>query len=125
MSDRPENEQGWNYPALSAYGDGGFRIGDERVEGSILIVDGRVEPLVSSDMPATGPLVDRLSKARPTPEFLLFGMGEEMKPVPKSLRDALAGINISIEAMSTPAACRSFALLRTQGRAFAVALIAV
>ena len=114
------------FPILTAYGDGGFRFGDIRVEGPILIIDGAVERLVLGPGGALGDaLLDRLRRAQIVPEFLLFGSGEAGELPPSAFRNALTEAQIGFEPMTTPAACRAYAMLREEGRAFAAALIAV
>jgi uncharacterized protein len=58
-------------------------------------------------------------------EFLLFGTGPDMVPPPVGLRDILRCAGIGLEIMPTPAACRTYNHLATEGRHFAVAMLPV
>lgn len=121
-------------PLIRAYGAGGFRFGletgDVRLEGSVLILADAPSawgPFVMSD------LVGESLSAHFAPilalkgeiEFLLFGTGGEMLPPPLGLRDLLKGAGIGLEIMPTPAACRTYNHLATEGRHFAVAMLPV
>tara|TARA_B100000686_G_scaffold76114_1_gene82042 strand:+ start:280 stop:648 length:369 start_codon:yes stop_codon:yes gene_type:complete len=111
---------------VTAYGDGGFRIAGERHEGSIILFPERVLawPVAAmADLTAKS-LVDVTSAAADV-DLLLLGCGKEVPIVPQALRDALKSHGIVIDAMETGAACRTFNILLTEGRAAAAALIAI
>jgi len=65
------------------------------------------------------PLRDRASQI----DLCLFGCGDRMLPLPKLLNDFLKRFNISGEAMTTSAACRTYNVLAMEGRSVAAALI--
>lgn len=114
------------HPVLTAYGDGGFRFGDTRVEGAVLILDGIVEALPLGDEgEVTSHLVARLLAADMVPEFLLLGGGETAPAPAPALMKALTEARIGYEPMATPAACRVYTAIREEGRSFATALIPV
>ncbi len=58
-------------------------------------------------------------------EFLLIGMGDSMRVVPRELKAALREAGISVDPMSTGAAVRTYNIMLSESRAVAAALIAV
>lgn len=121
-------------PLITAYGAGGFRFGletgDVRFEGSVLILADRPEawgPLTMADLAGSAlkthfaPILHLKGEI----EFLLFGTGNDLVPPPAGLRDLLKEAGIGLELMSTPAACRTYNHLATEGRHFAVAMLPV
>ena len=57
------------------------------------------------------------------PEVVLFGAGSALRfPHPRLIR-ALTEARIGLEAMDTPAACRTFNILAAEGRAVVAALL--
>ncbi len=112
--------------AISSYGDGGFRIGEQRSEGSILITPRGYYPWDITD--ATAITLESLSiiteQARDI-DILLIGTGENMAFLSKQFRATLAGAEISVDVMATGAATRTYNILLAEGRKVAAALIAV
>jgi len=121
-------------PLITAYGAGGFRfgleVGEVRMEGSVLILADTPSawgPLTMSDLMGAS-LVESFAlivALKGQVEFLLFGTGSDMLPPPVGLRDILKGAGIGLEIMPTPAACRTYNHLATEGRHFAVAMLPV
>ncbi len=117
-------------PLLVAYGGGGFRFGtqagDLRIEGSALILADSPQPwpvaalsmLTESDMEPVLALAGQI-------EFLLLGTGPKLVPPPPFLRSRLKEKAIGLEMMDTPAACRAYNHLASEGRHFAAALLSV
>jgi uncharacterized protein len=58
-------------------------------------------------------------------EFVVLGLGSQIAPPPKAVREALAGARIGLEVMDTPSAVRLYNVLASEGRRIAAALIAV
>jgi uncharacterized protein len=56
-------------------------------------------------------------------EILLLGCGARMQRVPAALRQALKGAGISLDAMDTGAACRTYNVLLAEDRRVAAALL--
>lgn len=111
---------------INAYGDGGFRIGGVRHEGSVLVFPAvtlawdvtRFEDVTARSL---APVVAR----EPAVEILLLGCGAAIRLVPAGLRDALRRDGVVVEAMDTGAAARTFNVLFAEERRVAAALIAV
>ena len=111
---------------IDAYGNGGFRIGGEGFQGSILVLpDGRITSW-SADLTALSPdsfaAVIALS---PPPEILLLGCGARAVFVPPPVRQRLREAGIVVDAMGTGAACRTYNVLIAEERRVAAALVAV
>lgn len=112
--------------AISSYGDGGFRIGEHRTKGSILITPKGYYPWCAVDV--TSITVDSLKhiadQARDI-DILLIGMGDNMTFLNKELRTFLEAENISVDVMATGAAARTYNILLAEGRKVSAALIAI
>ncbi|MFQ6552790.1 Mth938-like domain-containing protein [Aestuariibius insulae] len=111
-----------SYPGgvpIDGYGPGFFRIGGEVHEGAVLLT-----PETTSrwgGLEDTAPLVALAGDI----DVLFLGTGPEMKPVPADLRAALDKAGIGIEPMASPAACRTYNVLLSEGRRIAAALVPV
>jgi len=57
------------------------------------------------------------------PELVIFGSGQRLRFVTPALQRALIDRRIGIETMDTPAACRTFNVLASEGRSVAAALL--
>ncbi|HEX9857490.1 MAG TPA: Mth938-like domain-containing protein [Paracoccaceae bacterium] len=108
---------------IEGYGPGFFRIGGQVLRGPVLIT-----PWGAA---AWGGLADRetgwaaaLALAGRI-DVLFVGMGAEIAQVPRDFRDALEAVDIGVEVMSSPAACRTYNVLLSEGRRVAVALLPV
>lgn len=114
-------------PAIEAYGAGGFRTEEGRVEGSILILDDIVHPWPPTSLAELKPEhFDAVLAAGPgVAEFVLLGQGPAITPPPRAVREALAAARIGLEVMDTPSAIRLYNVLAKEGRRIAAALIAV
>jgi uncharacterized protein len=111
---------------IQAYREGGFTVAGTRHEGSVLVMPERtlrwrVDMLAAVTVESMAPITE----AEPAVELLILGCGREFAAAPPSLRDALRAHGIVIEAMATPAACRTYNVLLAEDRRVAAALIAV
>ena len=114
-------------PIIEAFGGGGFRIGDARMEGSILILQGAVRSWPVRSLQALDPH-DLFPVSRLGPlevEVLLLGAGAAMALAPKPVREAMFNAGVGLDVMSTPEACRMYNYLAGEGRRVAAALLAV
>lgn len=111
---------------VQGYRPGGFTISGVRYGGSLLVFPERVMPWAPAS-PGTIDLVslDAVRTAEPLPDLLVIGMGPGFVPFPAELRQAVRTWGVVIEAMATPAACRTYNLLVAEGRRVAAALIAL
>jgi uncharacterized protein len=104
---------------IEGYGPGFFRIGGHVLRGACLITPWDAGSWGGLDDTATPlSLAGRI-------DVLFVGMGAEIAHVPASFRDALEAAGIGVEVMSSPAACRTYNVLLSEGRRIAVALLPV
>ena len=111
---------------IQAYRAGGFTVAGIRHEGSLLVMPERTFPWQVDTLSAIS--VDSMAPvtaAEPAVELLILGCGPSFAPAPPHLRDALRAHGIVVEAMTTPAACRTYNVLLAEDRRVAAALIAV
>jgi uncharacterized protein len=113
---------------IEAYGEGGFRISGQRVEGSVIVFPDKVvawAPAAAGDMSA-GDLQSVSAAGRAgSVELLLIGTGARMTQIDRALRQMLRADGVVIETMDTGAACRTYNVLMAEGRRVAAALIAI
>lgn len=111
---------------IDAFGDGGFRFAEMSHRGSILATPGgvRIWPVTrfaELTLESLKPVFDEAEAI----DFLILGIGHEIAFLPPSLRDPLREVGITVEAMATPAAARTYNVLVGEERRVAAALIAV
>lgn len=111
---------------VAAYGDRGFRINEDRIEGSVLICNGGAESWPVTDVAGiTAENLTRVIDADPAVELLIVGTGDSLALLPADTRSALEERAIPYDVMDTGAAARTFNVLALEGRRVAAALIAV
>ena len=110
---------------IHGYGGGGFRIAKQPYQGDQILL-----PRTRFDWQA--PAWDKISIddlapifIEPLPPLLIMGLGEAPKGLLPELQVALSQKGISMEIMSTPAACRTWNVLLSEGRHAALALLAI
>jgi uncharacterized protein len=117
-------------PLITAFGAGGFRFGlasgDLRIEGGVLVLADTPEPIAVKqvnelNLAHVASILDLSGQI----EFLLIGTGSKMTGAPPLVRDLLRDQNIGLEMMDTPAACRAYNHLASEGRHFAALLLPV
>jgi uncharacterized protein len=111
---------------VDAYGNGGFRFADMSHVGSILCLPSGIHGWALKYPPdlALEDLERILAEAEDI-EILLFGMGNDLRPIPRPIKEALRARGISSDPMSTGAAVRTYNVLLAEERRVAAALIAV
>lgn len=111
---------------IAGYGGGGFRIGDQKFKGSLIMTPEGFYPwTVQQHQDITVASLKKITTVADKIELLLIGMGQNMAFLNKDVRAALAAKNISIDVMATGAAARTYNVLLQEGRRVAVALVAV
>lgn len=111
---------------IEAYGDGGFRFSGMRQKGSLLCLPRGLyawRPATIVDVTADdlAPIITASGR----PAFVLFGVGAQIAAIPEVLKDVFASAEMSVEAMDTGAACRTYNVLLAEGRPVAAALLQV
>jgi uncharacterized protein len=126
MTERPGKNFYPGRAPIDAYGDGGFRFAGMSHRGSLLILPSGMHawPPVS----IAGIEVDSFALAfaeQASIGLMLLGTGERQVFPSADIRRAFAQRAITLEAMDTGAAVRTYNVLLAEGRAVAAALIAV
>tara|TARA_R110002049_G_scaffold10127_5_gene50518 strand:- start:5253 stop:5606 length:354 start_codon:yes stop_codon:yes gene_type:complete len=104
---------------VDGYGPGFFRIGGEVFEGAVIVGPDGVH--------GWGGLSDATSLLALSGkvDVLFLGTGAEMAHIPDDLREPLDAAGLGVELMSSPAACRTYNILLSEGRRVALALLPV
>lgn len=109
---------------VQAYHPGGFKVSGTRYEGSLLVLPDEVRtwPVAApGDLGAAS--FEGLHDA--AIDILIVGLGPDFLPFPQDLRQTLRARGMVVEAMATPAACRTYNVLLAENRRVAAALIAM
>ena len=104
---------------IDGYGPGFFRVGDQVMQGAILVTSERAVHWGGiADVAALSALAGQV-------DVIFIGMGAEIAHAPAGLRAPLEELGIGVEVMSSPAACRTYNVLLSEGRRVAAALLPV
>lgn len=104
---------------VDGYGPGFFRVGGAVFQGAILTsVKGT---RVWDGYQDRAALLDLVGEV----DVLFLGTGAELTPLPKDLQAALEQAGLGVEAMGSPAACRTYNVLLSEGRRVALAALPV
>lgn len=104
---------------VDGYGPGFFRIGGEVVQGAAIAAPTGTAQWGGYDDP--DPLLALAGKI----DVLFIGTGADVAHVPADLRTTLEDAGLGVEAMASPAACRTYNILLSEGRRIALAVIPV
>lgn len=104
---------------IEGYGPGFFRLGGEALPAPVIIAPGQTTPWQGYDDPA--PLLALAGQL----DVLFIGTGPDIAPIPAPLSQTLEAAGLGVEIMSSPAACRTYNVLLSEGRRVAVALLPV
>lgn len=104
---------------VDGYGPGFFRIAGMVLNGPVLVrPDGAGGWGGLADQAALLALAGQV-------DVIFCGMGAEIAPLPRPLREALEAEGLGVEVMATPAACRTYNVCLAEGRRVAAALLPV
>ncbi|MDE1152766.1 MAG: Mth938-like domain-containing protein [Micavibrio sp.] len=110
-----------NAQVIQAYTNRGFRISGNEYLGAVLVVQDKVVPLdVASVTQLTAANFDALDGTGTT--YLIIGAGKSAM-LDVAIMQKLKAKGIVAEIMEIGAACRTYNVLRTEGRMMAAALI--
>lgn len=104
---------------VEGYGPGFFRIGGQVFEGAVLT--GPSGPRAWLGFDEAAPLLALAGHI----DVLFIGTGAEIAHIPADLRRALEEAGLGVETMASPAACRTYNVLLSEGRRIALALLPV
>ena len=116
-------------PLISEYADGGFTVADEFHHGSIIITGEEGEGFVvqpwsvTDEKMITRESLEAIYGSAHRPMLVLLGVGDKMEHPFAKLRVELAKEGIGVEIQTTPAACRTWNLLLSEGRKVAFAAV--
>lgn len=105
--------------SIDAYGPGFFRVGPHILKGACLIT-----PWDAGGWGGFEDTETLLSMAGKV-DVMLIGTGREISFIPKEFRAQLEAVDIGLDVMPSPAACRTYNVLLGEGRRIAVALLPV
>lgn len=104
---------------VEGYGPGFFRVGGVVIEGPLLLT---AEGIVAwSGLEQSDVLLALAGQA----DVLFIGMGAEIAHLPAELRARLEAAGLGVEVMNSPAACRTYNILLSEGRRVALAALPV
>ena len=106
-------------PPIDSYGPGFFRIAGELTEGPVIVSPFGVEPWGGYEDQ------NKLLEMAKDLDVLFVGTGSETAHIPLPLKSALEDAGWGVEPMATPAACRTYNILLSEGRLIAAALLPV
>jgi uncharacterized protein len=104
---------------IDGYGPGFFRVGGKVVRGAIVVLPSGV-----AGWGGYGD-ADTLLAAAARLDVLFIGTGADVAHIPADLRRRLEDAGIGVESMASPAACRTYNVLLSEGRRVGAALIPV
>ncbi|MEJ8560910.1 Mth938-like domain-containing protein [Yoonia sp. GPGPB17] len=104
---------------IDGYGPGFFRVGGQKHDGAVLVLPTGVS--VWGGFEDTAAVLEHISDI----DVLFVGTGAEIAHPPKDFRTTLEEAGIGVETMASPAACRTYNVLLSEGRRVAVALLPV
>ena len=111
---------------IQAYGDGGFRIAERRIQGAVLVlprraVAWRATAMADITLASLAPVREAAAEI----ELLLVGCGRQIAPIDAELRRQVREWGVVIDLMDTGAACRTYNVLLLEERRVAAALLPV
>lgn len=104
---------------IDGYGPGFFRIGGDVHEGAVLVSGDGVSAWGGYEDQ------DKLLALAGKTDVLFIGTGADVAHIPAGLRDVLEAAGLGVEAMSSPAAARTYNVLLSEGRRIALAMLPV
>jgi uncharacterized protein len=111
---------------VDGYAAGGFSFAGMSHRGSILALPSGIRAWSVRDMAGLTPdsLKDVLAEPAGSIEFLLFGTGDSLQPLPKAIRTLLHARHLRCDPMATAHAISTYNILLEEKRLVAAALIA-
>ncbi|OUD10657.1 hypothetical protein BVC71_03985 [Marivivens niveibacter] len=104
---------------VDGYGPGFFRIGGEVFKGPLVVTSTGVASWGGFDD------ADALIAMKDKTDVVFIGTGENIAYIPAELRTALETAGVAFETMASPAACRTFNVLLSEGRRVALAILPI
>lgn len=108
-----------NAAPIDGYGSGFFRIGGQVFHGAVL-----TGPTGTSAWGGYGDLAALLALTDHV-DVIFIGTGADVSQIPPNVRIQLEAEGVGVELMNSPAACRTYNVLLSEGRRVALALFPV
>ncbi len=108
-----------NAQPVDGYGPGFFRVGGQVHKGAVLT--GPTGTSIWAGFSEADPLLALSEHV----DVLFIGTGKDLTHIPTDLRTRLEEVGLGVEIMNSPAACRTYNVLLSEGRRVALALIPV
>lgn len=104
---------------VEGYGPGFFRIGGQVIQGAVITAPSGTRTWAGLDDS------DALEALAAEADVIFIGTGAEIAHLPAGLRHRLEQAGVGVEAMSSPAAARTYNVLLSEGRRVALAMLPV
>ena len=104
---------------VEGYGPGFFRVGGKPIDGPLCLSLRGTEAWGGLDD------VETLTRLTGDVDVLFVGTGTEIRHLPDTLRTRLEAAGLGVEVMNSPAACRTYNVLLSEGRRVALAVLPV
>lgn len=104
---------------VDGYGPGFFRVGGKVHEGAMLLSGRGLTDWGGWEDTAA------LLALEGAVDVIFVGTGAEIAHMPQGFRKAMEDAGLAVEAMASPAACRTYNVLLSEGRRVAVAALPV
>ena len=113
--------------AITGHGPGFVAVNGANIGNPVIVLpDKLIDPwTIASSLPSvsTLSLADFAELLALKPELVLFGSGSVFRFPDRAIMAAFTQARIGFEAMDTPAACRTYNVLMSEGRRIAAALL--
>ncbi|HAV08280.1 MAG TPA: hypothetical protein DEF12_01740 [Rhodobacteraceae bacterium] len=104
---------------VDGYGPGFFRVGGTVLQGAVLVTAGRATQWQGLEDQ------EALLSLAGTVDVIFLGMGQDIAHAPTGLRAQIEAAGMGLEVMNSPAACRTYNVLVSEGRRVALAALPV
>lgn len=104
---------------VEGYGPGFFRVGGQPLSGPLCLSPKGTLDWGGLDDPET------LMALQGEVDVIFVGTGVETAHLPKALQNPLEDAGLGVEVMNSPAACRTYNVLLSEGRRVALAVLPV
>ena len=113
--------------AINGHGSGFVAVNGSNINHPVIVLpDKIIDPWLITSMPATAKslcIADFAELLALKPELVVFGSGTKFQFPLATILAGFRGARIGFEVMDTPAACRTYNVLMSEGRRVAAALL--
>lgn len=104
---------------VEGYGPGFFRIAGKPLDGPLCLSSRGTQVWGGFDD------IETLECLSPDVDVIFVGTGTEIRHIPADMRSRLERAGLGVEVMNSPAACRTYNVLLSEGRRVALAVLPV